>query len=128
MAINLAGAKVAETSDKVTLATLVRGKNYSYFHKPETKYYKFRRNVPTVVPTEVADILELEVEEIGTDDGDVIDKEIFRIERNAEMRSSEDAPKRLRMKIVSVDTGDRPVTVARRASAPPGRQGLRSSR
>ena len=93
------------TQPTITLATLIRGKTYS-FNTGNGTYVSFGRNVPKPVPDDVADQLEELVEEIGTDDGDPIEVERFRIERNVPASrvagggDDDEAPVRIRTRLV----------------------------
>lgn len=103
--------QVAEAEGgKIITAKLVRGKVYSYFEQSTGHYLTFKRNVPVEVSAKVANELEDLVDEINTDEGEVIEKNRFEIDYEAERRTEEDTgPRRLRMRIVPVD--DRPKRV-----------------
>lgn len=108
-----------------TTATLIRGKKYSYFYAPidprtgerdhaKGKFYSFERHIAQVLPPDVAvglaDDLDELVDVVSVGDGDEVEKQIFRVDRDAPLRVKEpvdpDRPKRLRL--VSADEVRKP--------------------
>jgi len=87
------------SNDTVITATLVRGKTYKVFHKGA--YETFERGVEREVDEELADQIELEVEQISTEDGDVIERDRFNIDRDASPRKVQPEGKRLRKRIIT---------------------------
>lgn len=88
--------------ETVTLATLIRGKNYKHFH--DGSYVEFLRNIPKQVSDELAGDLEELIDTVGTDDGNSIEVDKFRIERNVPASRLEDNGEpttRVRRRIVS---------------------------
>ena len=113
---------MADSADTIITATLVRGKNYSFFNTEKGAFETYKRNVPVEVDEEVADRLEELVETVSTTDGDEIEKPLFEIDREAERRTEEDkAPKRMRLRMVPADEGKKAQAVSTRTAPPPGR-------
>jgi hypothetical protein len=105
-----------DDDDKVTVATLVRGKNYSYHHVTDDGishgYTQFERNVPLPVSEEIAVLLEDLVEEVPDGDGDLVTKDMFHIERDAPARAVMAPKKKVRFRLISEEVDERPVTKA----------------
>lgn len=87
----------------VTTATLVRGKVYKHFFNGE--YETFERGVEREVSSELADELEMLTDEVNTNEGDVIERDRFAIDRDASPRrlEPEGKRKRLRLQVEEVD-------------------------
>lgn len=102
----------------VITATLVRGKVYKVFHNGA--YENFERGVEREVDEDLADMLELEVEQISTEDGDVIERDRFNIDRDASPRKVQPEGKRIRKRIITeeVDVQPRKRIPLRKAPAP----------
>ena len=91
----------------VITATLVRGKTYKHFYNGA--YETFERGVEREVEEDLADELEPLVEEISTEDGDVIERDRFSIDRDASPRRVQPEGKRLRKRIVTEEVDVQPV-------------------
>lgn len=106
-------------------ATLIRNKVYHYNFAPmdtrgqkdfsKTEYFTFERNVPKTLRAEIAEQLADELEELveieQTRDGeDEIERPVFRIDREAQVRTAEEdkTVKRVRMRLVSADEAKKP--------------------
>lgn len=101
-------------------ATLIRGKIYSYNHVlkkaadgsvTDSKFHQFIRGQPLQIhdpslADELEELMHIEV----TRDGDEIEKPMFKIDRNAPVRTKEaiDPNKRVRMRLVAADQAKTP--------------------
>lgn len=102
-----------EAEENVILATLVRGKAYTYHVVEEetgksVEYIKFERAVPKPISAELADKLELLTEEVPDRDGEMIEKDMFLIDRDATARGSGLISKRIRTRIVREEIEEAP--------------------
>lgn len=110
---------VTKNSDdeNVTVATLVRGKQYVFHHFDKENgrtlnYYTFMRAVPLPVPDEVAALLEELYDEVPDGDGELIAKDLFRIERDASRETISPSVRKRRFRMVAEDVEERPITRA----------------
>lgn len=106
-----------EADENVTVVTLIRGKNYTFHwyddEKGESKgYFTFERAVPQPVPDDLANILEELTEDVEDSDGELITKDVFRVERDAPVRSFLAPKKATRFRLVREDVADQPITKA----------------
>lgn len=97
---------VRDDEDTIILAKLKRGKNYKHFW--DGKYHQFLRNVPEEVSEELADELESLVDRIEDEDGEMIEKEYFSVDRNASPREATPEVKRIRIRTVREEVVDEP--------------------
>lgn len=113
---------MADSADTIITATLMRGKNYSFYNPSTATYTVFKRSVPVEVTDEVADQLEELVDVVKTSDGDEIEKLYFDIDRDAERRTEEEAkPRRMRLRMVEASEPKQTKTVSSRTTPVPGR-------
>lgn len=89
------------------LATLKRGKSYK--HQFQGEYHDFKREVPKPVSEALADELEELIERVPTEDGDIIEKDTFEIDRDATPATLEPERKRVRLRITREEVDDTPV-------------------
>lgn len=104
-----------EEDENVIVATLVRGKTY-VFHEPTSDggagtYHTFQRSVGVPVSEELAAKLEDLTEDVPDGDGDVITKDMFRIDRDAPAKAVAPVKKR-RFRLVSEEVEERPIVKA----------------
>jgi hypothetical protein len=87
---------------KVTTATLIRGKVYTYRHPDHTPqnpkdHLRFKFGVPVVIDSpKIVQLLEDLVDEVPDGDGELLEKPIFRINRNVDA-PDDDAPRATRV-------------------------------
>jgi hypothetical protein len=108
--------------NRVTTATLVRGKVYVFKGLNQEKAVHYKRGIPLVVAADLADELEELVEEIHDSEGEIFDKPYFAIHRDIEEPEPEVKAERQRRRLAppanTTSTGSKTGIRAR-----PGRPG-----
>lgn len=105
-----------ESGDEpVIIATLVRNSIYVFNHMVDGEskgYYTFERAVPVPVSEELADVLEELTEEVPDSDGDLITKDLFKIDRDAQSRTLVAPRKNVRFRMVREEITETPTIKA----------------